>query len=166
MPKYNLIEYSNNYSKIPGILWQYCRDEPAVNDDGGFVNFVANNTTSSFKIKEKITGQTGDYGTKSVEIMVPLNYLINFWRTFEMLLIKCKINLILTWSTNCVIVSTAVANQGATFAITDTKLYVPVVTLSTQDSKKLLQQLKSSFKRTINWNKYQSKLSIEAQHQI
>ena len=60
---------------------------------------------------------------------------------------------------------TAVANQGPTFSITDTKLYVPVVTLSTQDNTKLLEQLKSGFKRTINWNKYQSKKSTEGQNQ-
>ena len=60
----------------------------------------------------------------------------------------------LTWSANCVIVSTNVANQNATFAITDTKLYVPVVTASTQDNVKLLQQLKLDFKRVINRNKY------------
>ena len=74
-----------------------------------------------------------------------------------MLLINCEINLILTWSTNCVVISNNVANQNATFAITDTKLYVTVVTLSTQDNAKLLQQLKSGFKRVINWNKYLSK---------
>ena len=65
-----------------------------------------------------------------------------------------KLNLILTWSVNCVTVSTNVPNQGATFSITDTKLYVPVVTLQTEHNAKLLQQLKSGFKRTINWNKY------------
>ena len=72
-------------------------------------------------------------------------------------LINCEINLILTWSTNCVFVSTSVINQNATFEITDTKLYVPVVTLSTQDNFKLLQQLNSGFKRVINWNRYISK---------
>ena len=107
-----------------------------------------------------MTGQTGDDGTKNVEIMVPLKYLSNFWRTLEMLLINCEINLILTWSINCVIASTNVANQNATFEITDTKLYVPVVTLSTQDNSKLLQQLNSGFKRVINWNKYLSKPEI------
>ena len=65
----------------------------------------------------------------------------------------------------CVIVSTAAPNQGATFAITDTNLYVPFVTLSTQDNVKLIDQLKSDFKRTINWNKYQSKASIQTQTQ-
>ena len=68
-------------------------------------------------------------------------------------LINCEINLILTWSANCVIVYIA-ADQNATFEITDTKLYVPEVPLSTQDNSKLLQQLKSGFKRTISWNKY------------
>ena len=104
-----------------------------------------------------MTGQTGDDGKQNVEIMVPLKYLSNFWRTLEMFLTNCEINLILTWSTNRVIVSTNVANQNTTFKITDTKLYVPVVTLSTQDNSKLFQQLKSGFKGVINWNKYLSK---------
>ena len=87
-----------------------------------------------------------------------------FWRTLEMPFINYEINLILTWSTNCVIVSNNVANQNATFEITDTKLYVPVVTLSTQDHSKLLQQLNSGFKRVINWNKYLSKPESLAQN--
>ena len=89
--------------------------------------------------------------------MVPLKYLSNFWRTLEMPLINCEVNLILTWSSNCVIAFVIAANQAATFEITDTKLYVPVVTLSTQENTKFLQQLKSGFKRVINWNKYLSK---------
>ena len=79
-------------------------------------------------------------------------------------LINCEINLILTWSENCVIVSTNVANQNSTFSISDTKLYVPVVTLSTQDNAKLLQQLKPAFKRIINWNKHLSKPELLAQN--
>ena len=79
-------------------------------------------------------------------------------------LLICEVNLTLTWSTNCVIVSTNVANQNATFTITETKLYVPVVTLSTQDNAKLLTQLKSGFKRTINWNKYLSKPELLARN--
>ena len=74
-------------------------------------------------------------------------------------LINCKINLILTWSEKCVLSNDT---KATTFAITDTKLYVPIVTLSTQDDAKLLQELKSGFKRIINWNKYQSKISIQA----
>ena len=72
-------------------------------------------------------------------------------------LINCEVELILTWSSNCVIIYTDVANQVPTFTITETNLYVPVVTLSTQDNAKLLPQLKSGFKRTISWNKYLTK---------
>ena len=99
--------------------------------------------------------------TKDVEIIVPLKYLNNFWRTLEMPLINCEVNLILTWSKDCVITNSTGAGK---FAITDTKLYVPVVTLSTQDNAKLLQQLKSGFRRTINWNKYQSNLKTYPQN--
>ena len=98
---------------------------------------------------------------KDVEIMVPLKYLSNFWRTLEMPLINCEVNLILTWSSTCVITN---SNGIGTFAITDTKLYVPVVTLSTQENTKLLQQLISGFKRVINWNKYLSKSELLAQN--
>ena len=72
--------------------------------------------------------------------MVPLKYLSNFWRTLEMPLINCKIELILTWPANCVIIYIDVANQNPTF--TETNHYIPVVTLSTQDNTKLLPQLK------------------------
>ena len=77
-------------------------------------------------------------------------------------LMNCEVNLILTWSANCVIMSTDIANQNATFTITETKPYVPVVTLSTQDNAKLLTQLKSGIKRTINWDKYLSKPELLA----
>ena len=96
--------------------------------------------------------------------MVPLKYLSNFWRTLEMSLINCEVKFIWTWSENCVIISTNVANQNPTFTITETNLYVPVVTLSTQDNAKLLPQLKSGFKRTISWNKYLSKPELLAQN--
>ena len=98
------------------------------------------------------------------EIIVPLKYISNFWRTFEVPLINCEVNLILTWSANCVLIYTNVANQNPTFEITETKLYVPVVTLSTQDNAKLLPQLKSGIKRTISWNKYLAKPELLAQN--
>ena len=98
------------------------------------------------------------------EIIVPLKYISNFWRTFEVPLINCEVNLILTWSANCVLIYTNVANQNPTFEITETKLYVSVVTLSTQDSTKLLKQLKSGFERTISWNKYLLKQELLAQN--
>ena len=81
-----------------------------------------------------------------------------------MSLINCEVNLILTGSSTCVLISTGVQNQNATFSITDTKLYVPVVTLPTQENTKFLQQLKSGFKRVINWNKYLSKPELLARN--
>ena len=145
MPMYNLIEYSDNYAKTTGSLWQYFRDEPDDNIED----------SESFKSKIKITGKTpDDDNEKDVEIMVPLKYLSNFWRILEMPLINCEVNLILTWPSTCVIAN---STGAGTFEITHTKLYVPIVTLSTQQNTKLLQQLKSSFKRVINWNKYLSK---------
>ena len=86
--------------------------------------------------------------------MASLNYLSNFGRTLEMPLINCEVELILAWSTGCVITYTDVADQVPTFTITETNLYVPVVNLSTQDNAKLLPQLKLGFKRTITGNKY------------
>ena len=132
MPMYNSIEYSDNYAKTTGSLWKYCKDIPARDNNDEIIAFDTNNLTDSFKFKAKITGQTGNDGTKDVEIIVPLKYLSNFWRTLEMPLINCEVNLILTWSSTCVIASVIIANQAATFTITDTELYVPVVTLSTQ----------------------------------
>ena len=162
MPMYNLIQYSDNYAKTTGSLWQYCKDIPVRNANDDIIIFADGNNTNSFNFEVKITGQTEDDGTKNVEIMVPLKYLSNFWRTLEMPLINCEVNLILTWSSTCVLIATSIPNQNATFAITDTKLYVPVVTLSTQENTKFFQQLKSGFKRVINWNKYLSKPELLA----
>ena len=158
MAMYNLIEYINNYSKTSGSLWQYCKDIPAVNNNGDIVDFNGTNATDSFNFR---TGQTNNNGRiDNVEIMVPLKSLSNFWRALEMRLINCEVNLILIWSTNCVIMYTNVANQVPTSEIAGTNLYVSVVTLSTHDNAKLLPQLKSSFKRTISWNKYLSKTEL------
>ena len=106
MSMYNLIEYSDNYSKTSASLWQYYKDEPNDNlTDSG-----------SFKFKIKITGNTpADCNTKDVEIIVPLKYLSNFWRTLEMPLINCEVNcevnLILTWSSTCVITNSTGAGD-------------------------------------------------------
>ena len=75
---YNLIEYSDNYSKISGSLWKYCKDIPAVDNNGDIVDFNGANATDSFNFKTKITGQTNNNGIINVEIMVPLKYLSNF----------------------------------------------------------------------------------------
>ena len=111
MPMYNLIEYSDNYAKTTGSLWQYCKDIPARNNNNEITEFTLVNTTDSFKFKAKITGQTEDDGTKDVEIMVPLKYLSNFWRTLEMPLINCENNLILIWSSACVLISTNIPHS-------------------------------------------------------
>ena len=133
-------------------MWQYYRDEP--NDN------LAD--SESFKSKIKITGKTPDNGNeKDVEIIFPLKYLSNFWRNLEMPLINSEIMLMLTWSSTCVITNST--GVGA-FAITDSKLYVPVVTLSTIDNEKLLEQLQSGFERVMDWNKYLSKLELLAQN--
>ena len=127
MSMYSLIEYSNSYAKILKSLWKYCRDEP---DD---------NTANSeqFKSKSRLINNTGSAGTLKGEIVVPLKYLINFCRTLEMALINCEITLDLTWSANCVICE---EDRAITFAISDTKLYVPLVTLTIQDKGNLFQQ--------------------------
>ena len=120
-----------------------------------------------------------DLTKNGIKIVVPLKYLSNFWRSLNIPLINCEIELILTWFTNCVLISKATreANDGtnsvvqkidnpenAILEITDTKLYVPVVTLSKENDIKLLEQLKSGFKRTIKWNKYRSQMTIQPQN--
>ena len=152
MPMYNVIKYSDNYSKTSGSLWQYHNDDP--NDN------ITN--SESFKSRVKITRKTPDDGnTKDIEIIVPLKYLSNFWRTLEMALVNCEVNLILIWYKDCVITNSEGEEK---FAITETKLYVPVVTLSSQDNAKLLQQLESGFKRKANWNKYESSVKTFAKN--
>ena len=172
MPMYNSIEYSNNYSKTSGSLCQYCKEIPAINNNGDISNFSGDNATDLFNFKTKITVQTTDNNTNGnivgrvdVKIMVPLKYLSKFWRTLEMPLINCEVELILNWSANCVIIYTNDNHQFSTFRITETNLYVPVVTLSTQDNENLLPPLKSGFKRKISWNKFLAKPELLARNQ-
>ena len=116
--------------------------------------------------------------TKEAEIVVPLKYLRNFRETLDMPLINCEVSMALTWSENCVITVQGdnPAAQGdnpevcddfpknATFKITDTKLHVPVVTVSAENDNKLLEQLKTGFKRIIKWNIYRSEMSNQARN--
>ena len=110
-----------------------------------------------------------------VKIVVPLKYLSNFWRSLNIPLINCEVELILTWFKNCVLISKATrqANYGADpvarqidnpenaiFQITDTTLYVSVVTLSKENDTKVLEQLKTGFKRTLKWSKHNLKITI------
>ena len=129
MPMYNLLEFSDNYSKTSGSLWQYFKDIPAVDDDGNIINFNGANNTDSFKFKNRLTGQTNDDGIINVQIMVPLKYLSSFWRTLEIPLINCEIELLLTCSRNSVRISTDINNQIRTFTVTEANLYVSVVQL-------------------------------------
>ena len=165
MPMYNLIEYRNNYSKTSGSLWQFYRDEPFITDNGAIADFPADkNNSASFKYKTKITGRIENDGTKNVETRVPLKYLSNFRRTLERPLINCEINFILTWSGSWFIINALIDGQEPTFTIDDTNLYVPVLILLIQNNEKLLEQVKSGIKRTINWNKHEVKITVEQQN--
>ena len=157
MPMYNLIEYSDNYSDTSGSLWQFKRDEvPANNAD------LTINNSQSFKYKAALLGKTADAvnntnsSVKDAKIVVPLKYLSNFWRSLEMPLINCKVHLELNWIEDCILSS---AGDSAKFEITDAKLHVPIVTLSTKDSVNLTKQLSEGFKRSVYWNSYQTKLA-------
>ena len=139
------MEYSDNYSDTSGSLWQLKRDEIGGDDDlTADAQHIPNNS-SSFKYKSSfITDRNG------VKIAIPLKYLSNFWRSFEIPLNNCKVELPLEWYENCILSS---ARTAATFAITDTKHYVPVVTLKTEDNIKLPKLLNEGFKRSVYWNK-------------
>ena len=183
MPIYNLLKYSKNYRKTTGSLWNYYRDE--LSDP------LYSNSESS-KYKTGITGNTYNVGAGEsgydennvgqnetviplkkvvIEVVIeneadiPLKYLSNFWRSSNIPLINCELELILTWSKKCVLADMTeedaegdnpaiVTPTKLKFEITDTKLYIPVVTLSKENDTKLLEQLKLGFKRTIKWNKY------------
>ena len=157
MPMYNLIEYSDNYSDTSGSLWDFKRDEIVDN-----ANVTNDDNAPSFKYKANLIANTESDGTKKgVKIAVRLKYFSNFWRSLEMPLINCEVELSLKWIENCVLTTAeiganadATGADGATFEITDAKLYVPVVTLSAEDNVKLVKQLNEGFKRPVYWNKY------------
>ena len=112
------------------------------------------NNSPSFKYEASIISNTENNGTKNgVKIALPLKYLSNVWRSLEMPLINFKIRFSLNWTENYVLTSFDNANK-AIFKITDTKLYVPVVTLSAEDNAKLSKLLSEGFKRTVYWNEY------------
>ena len=150
MPMYNLIEYSYNYEDSSVTLYQYKRDEPP--EDDTVADLTANISYSlKYKIKllgnkTEVAGDTAGVRKLNVKVVVPLTYLSNFFRSLEMPLINCKIKLNLTWKKECVL-STGVGE--AVFIINDTKLYVPVVTLSKEDSKDFFEQQNKGFRRSI-----------------
>ena len=197
MSMYNLLEYSKNYRKTIGSLYNYYKDELSDdNDNDNFGNIKIVNS-KAFKYKNKIIGNTyninstipnptsnasinnpnyraNNSGKKSIELAIPLKYLGNFWRALNIPLISCEVSLELKWNKTCIITSiqreinldggNIEAPTGATLAINDCKLYVPVVTFSKDDEIKLLTNLKSRFKREIIWNKYRSQMTTEAVH--
>ena len=149
IPMYNLIEYSDNYQDSSAVLYQYKRDEPP--EDDAVADLTTDNS-SSFKYKVSLLGNPvldGNVAKRSVKVVVPLKYLSNFFRSLEMPLINCKIKLNLTWKKECVL-STDAGN--AVFIINDTKMYVPVVTLSKEDNKDFIEQQNKGFQRSIYWN--------------
>ena len=154
MPMYNLIEYSDNYQDSSATLYQNKRDEPP---EANAINDLTTNSSSSFKYKVKLLGNPvldDGVAKRSVKVVVPLKYLSNFFRSLEMPLINCKIILNLTWKKKCVL-STGAGN--AVFIINDTKMYVPVVTLSKEDNKDFIEQQNKGFQRCIYWNEYKTK---------
>ena len=145
-------------------MWNYYRDEPSD---------PLSSNSESFKYKTSITGNTYNVGAgeagydankvgkNETEVVIPLKHLSNFWRSLNIPLINCEVELILTWSKNCVLADmitkdaegnnpAIVAPLGLEFQMAETKLYVPVVILSKENDIKLLEQLKSGFKKTIS----------------
>ena len=168
MPMYNLIEYSDNYQDSSATLYQYKRDEPP--EDNAVADLTDNNSCS-FKYKFSLLGNIPQLdaadaaraGRLNVKVVVPLKYLSNFLRSLEM--INCKIKLNLTWKKECVL-STIDDDAGnpennAVFIINDTKMYVPIVTLSKEDNKDFIEQQNKGFQRSICWNEYKTKEIIE-----
>ena len=158
MSMYNLIEYSDNYQDSSTTLYQYKQDEPPEAD--AVADLTADNS-SSFKYKINLLGNPvldSAIAKRNVKIVVPLKYLSNFFRSLEMPLINCKIKLNLTWKKECVL-----SNQAgdAVFIISDTKMYVPVVTLSKEDNKDFIEQQNKGFQRFIYWNEYKTKEQTE-----
>ena len=187
MPMYNLLEYSKKYRKTIGSLYNYYRDK-LTNDNNN--NFSKRNVVNSntFKYKNKIIGNTYNVdagadgydanknGAQTIELAIPLKYLVNFWRALNIPLISCEVSLELKWNKNCVITSLkerqvdadppvvrdGAPPTGATLAINDCKLYIPIVTLSKDDEIKLLTNLKSGFTKELEWNKNRSQMTTEA----
>ena len=157
MPMSNLIEYGDNYSDISGSLWQFKRDEVSVNK----ADLTIDNS-QSFKYKAALVGKTTDavnnanISVKDAKIVVPLKYLSNFWRSLEIRLINCKAYLELNWIEDCIL---SIAWNSAKFEITDAKLHIPIVTLSTKDNANLAKQLNEGFKRSVYCNSYETKLA-------
>ena len=181
MPMYYLLEYGKNCKKTTVSLWNYCRDEPSSSVDANKITHsILNSESFDYKASFMENSVTQNNLTKNdVKVVVPLKHLSNFWKSLNIPLINCEVELILTWFKNCVLTDklTRKTNydvdpnvyeidnpENATFKITDTKLFVPIVTLSKENDIKLLEQLKSGFKTTIKWNKCKSQMTIQPEN--
>ena len=158
MPMYNLIEYSDNYQDSSATLCQYKRDKPP--EDDAVADLTADNS-DSFKYKiillgniDQVNPDAAGVGRLNVKVVLPLKYLSKFFISLEMPLINCKIKLNLTWKKECVL---STADDNGVFIISDTKLYVAVVTLSKEDNKDFIEQQNKGFQRSIYWNEYKTK---------
>ena len=178
MPMYNLLKYSKNYKKTTGSSWNYYRDEPnSSTNNNNITHPILNSESFDYKANFMKNGVTHNNLTKNdVKTVPPLKH---FWRSLNIPLINCEIELILFRFKNCVLINKFTRDadynanlivyeidnpENAIFQITDTKLYVPVVSLSKENDINLLEQLKSGFKRTIKWNKYRSQMTIQPQN--
>ena len=167
--------------KTTGSLWNYYRDQPnSTIGDNNITHSILNSESFDYKASFMENGVTHDNLTKNdFKVVLPLKHLSNFWRHLDIPLINCEVELILTWFKICVLIdkSTREANYGANplayeidnpenaiFKIKNVKLFVPIVTLSKENDIKLLEQLKTGFKRTIKWNKYRSQITIQPQN--
>ena len=150
MPMYNLIEYSDNYQDSSATLYQYKRDEPP--EDDAVADLTADNS-DSFKYKIKLLGNVTEVAGNPASVR-RLSNLSNFFRSLEIPLINCKIKLNLTWKTECVL---STGGGEEVFIINGTKLYVPLVTLSKEDNKDIIEQRDKGFQRSIYWNEYKAK---------
>ena len=152
MPMYNLLEYSKNYKKTTGSLWNYYIDEPnSDTDDNEIIHSILNSKFFDYKANFMENGVTHNNLTKNdAKVVVPLKHLSNFWRSLNIPLINCEVEPTLTWFKNCVLINKLTREadydapidrkidnpENAIFEIKDTKLYVPVVTLSKKKKKK------------------------------
>ena len=153
MPIYNLVKHSKNYRKTTGSLWNYYRDEPNSGTVGN-INYSIKNS-KSFNYKTSIAGklEVNNVEKDDVEIVVPLKYLSNFQRALDIPLINCEVSLTLTWSENCVIRRKATRDADPDADPAVARINNPTnatFKIKAEDDNKLLEQLKTGFKKTIN----------------
>ena len=152
IPMYNLVEYPGNYADSSGSLWRFKRDELNVATN---LDVTTTDNSTSFKYKSSLFESPTAAGVlNGVKIVVPLKQVSNFFRSLEIPLINCKIHLELNWTKSCVISTAPDNNNKITFQITSTRLYVPIVTLLTNDNVNLTKQINEGFKRSVYWNEY------------